>query len=983
MKTFNLVFAILSSILAFGQVHSQSEWYPLNSGTTEHLRDVYFSSTNTGFVVGGEYVPTILKTGDGGNTWSKQTFQTGYFVASIRFTDANTGFAAGGSDDVGTIFKTIDAGETWNLQTLGSNRFYGISFPESNIGYAAGVAATIVKTTDAGASWTTLNPATSAWFSSLYFIDANTGWVVGQNGTILKTTDGGETWITQNSGTGEWINSVFFINADNGVACAKNGIIIKTSNAGVSWSQIFSGTNKSLNKVYFLDESTGYIVGDDGLLLKTTDAGNTWIQLNTGTTTALSSVHFTSANIGYICGNEGTLLKTTDSEYPKMHLSASVANLSDQDNYAGYSAAASDGFDSEYDVPEPGAPPSNYVQLYFPHPEWQHPLGENFTRDIRAQADLTDAVMTWDFEVDTDQQGSVVTLTFTPEALAGTIGLKLIDLDDNETLNLRETATYTYTADLNRNFQLVIGDATPPLIQVTYPNGGEVISSSTCTITWSASDGSGIAAFDLEYSTDAGQTYIPIATVAGDVRSYLWTVPQTATYTAMVRIRATDNMWHSASDASDNVFVISPEEQAHAYAAGWNMMSVPLQPDNPLATEVIGDDASSYYFLFDYLPERGYAISDYVYNGKGYWLASPAEINLDVQGTPVTTTTYLTTVPGWNIIGNPLTTAMDTAKVDVTKNNETVSFNKAVRLGWISGVLYNYSAGNPGYQNSTVLNQWLGYWFMAFTDGVSLVFDPNAASEPGAQNLAKIASAEAWSITVEARSDPVSDLISCFGVAPDATDGFDPLYDEPEPPLPPSGTGISLYFPHPEWGAQYGNKFNRDTRSPLAPNELRTWSFEVQRHGAVELSWTAVQIDGYSFWLKDLDTGSAIDMTQQTGYSYTSSEKIRHFCIEVGNGISDASPSPSVLPGNWALLQNYPNPFNPVTTIQFEIPQISAVKLTVSDVTGREIAILIDQELPAGRHACTWDASTVASGVYFCKLRADTRTEIRKMILIK
>lgn len=230
---------------------------------------------------------------------------------------------------------------------------------------------------------------------------------------------------------------------------------------------------------------------------------------------------------------------------------------------------------------------------------------------------------------------------------------------------------------------------------------------------------------------------------------------------------------------------------------------------------------------------------------------------------------------------------------------------------------------------------------MAYAEDVRLVVNPAAFSEPVAQHLAKIASNDAWSITMEARSGQAGDLISCFGVDPAATNGFDPMYDDPEPPMPPSGDGISLYFPHPEWGALYGVKFNRDIQSPLVVNELRSWSFEVERQGEVDLSWNAVQLDGFSFWLTDLAAGTSMDMTHQINYSYSTTDKIRHFRIDVGYGVSDAAPLPEVWPRNYVVLQNYLNPFNPVTTIQFEIPRKSRVKLTVNDITGREIALLI------------------------------------------
>jgi len=89
------------------------------------------------------------------------------------------------------------------------------------------------------------------------------------------------------------------------------------------------------------------------------------------------------------------------------------------------------------------------------------------------------------------------------------------------------------------------------------------------------------------------------------------------------------------------------------------------------------------------------------------------------------------------------------------------------------------------------------------------------------------------------------------------------------------------------------------------------------------------------------------------------------------------------LPTDYSLSQNYPNPFNPVTTIQFALPVPGHVVLRIYDVLGREVATLIDEELPAGRHSVPWDASNKANGVYFAHMLSGYFAETRRMLLIK
>ena len=92
--------------------------------------------------------------------------------------------------------------------------------------------------------------------------------------------------------------------------------------------------------------------------------------------------------------------------------------------------------------------------------------------------------------------------------------------------------------------------------------------------------------------------------------------------------------------------------------------------------------------------------------------------------------------------------------------------------------------------------------------------------------------------------------------------------------------------------------------------------------------------------------------------------------------------SPDV-PVRFALRQNYPNPFNPTTVVSYELPQASEVKLVVYDVLGREVAVLVNERKLPGRYTVKFDATGVASGVYFYRLQAGSFVEVRKLVVLK
>lgn len=82
-------------------------------------------------------------------------------------------------------------------------------------------------------------------------------------------------------------------------------------------------------------------------------------------------------------------------------------------------------------------------------------------------------------------------------------------------------------------------------------------------------------------------------------------------------------------------------------------------------------------------------------------------------------------------------------------------------------------------------------------------------------------------------------------------------------------------------------------------------------------------------------------------------------------------------------LSNYPNPFNSITTIEYDLPATGKVRLTVLDLLGREVAVLVDEIRPSGSYIINWDAGNAASGVYFYRLETTRGTIHKKMVLVK
>ncbi|MDP3149133.1 MAG: T9SS type A sorting domain-containing protein, partial [Ignavibacteria bacterium] len=89
------------------------------------------------------------------------------------------------------------------------------------------------------------------------------------------------------------------------------------------------------------------------------------------------------------------------------------------------------------------------------------------------------------------------------------------------------------------------------------------------------------------------------------------------------------------------------------------------------------------------------------------------------------------------------------------------------------------------------------------------------------------------------------------------------------------------------------------------------------------------------------------------------------------------------MPTEYALEQNYPNPFNPATTITYQLPKSGSVTLKIYDMLGKEVRTLVNEQKEMGRYTVQFDASSLASGMYVYRLRANDYTSTKKMLLLK
>jgi photosystem II stability/assembly factor-like uncharacterized protein len=304
----------------------------------DRFYDVVALDDKQAIVVG--YAGKILRTDDGGYTWSLVNSGTDKALYSISFPDQSNGWIVGQD---GLILHSSDAGKTWKQQPTDVPVYlFSVHFTDAQNGWAVGDKATYVRTNDGGATWSagkigsdeklSADEALLAQEPVLYavrFLDAKTGWVVGEFGNIYHTTDAGQTWRTQQEsligaeGTFDVLDiptffGTSFADASNGVVAGLETKVAMTSDGGATWkfdeTEISDSTGDPLYQPFLFPDTTGWAVGAAGTVIQRAEPGAAWKRVSLGreVNTWLRGVFFLNKNDGWIVGGYGHILHTTD-----------------------------------------------------------------------------------------------------------------------------------------------------------------------------------------------------------------------------------------------------------------------------------------------------------------------------------------------------------------------------------------------------------------------------------------------------------------------------------------------------------------------------------------------------------------------------------------------------------------------------------------------------------------------------------------------
>ena len=419
-------------------------------------------------------------------------------------------------------------------------------------------------------------------------------------------------------------------------------------------------------------------------------------------------------------------------------------------------------------------------------------------------------------------------------------------------------------------------------------------------------------------------------------------------------------------------------------AETYRMISIPgyIYDGDPSAhfEDDLGSYDASVWRMFKW---NGTDYSEYHFGniqiGQAFWIITrdPASLT-SAEGASIEmlSSSPINLISGWNMVANPYNFSLSFS--DLQDNNAD-----------IEPVLYRYTGSGYTTTNSFVPGD--GVWIYAHNP-TTIIFDPL-----GSGSMSRTTAEElTWHGSVKATSGDLMDEDNIFGVAIDASSGWDAL-DRHEPPV--IGNYVMLAFDNSDWVNQPG-RYSRDIRSDTEAGHIWPFTVITNQSGYVSLS---VELPdelplGWELFLVDVAFDIVQNLSTETEYEFVAngSETPREFELIAGppGFTREALDDLELTPSDYRLAQNIPNPFNALTTIQFNLPKGNEVSLAIYDLVGRKVAEpLSNVPYESGGHFVIWDGKDsqgrpVSSGVYLYRLEVSKNGQMefaktRKLILLK
>lgn len=357
--------------------------------------------------------------------------------------------------------------------------------------------------------------------------------------------------------------------------------------------------------------------------------------------------------------------------------------------------------------------------------------------------------------------------------------------------------------------------------------------------------------------------------------------------------------------------------------------------------------------------------------GKGFWVLSSNNIsvsrsaaNVELESNYVGTGTYEIVYPislhnGWNIISNPF--------------NSDISWSSVQSFNSVNESLHSF---NGSFLTNSTFEPYEGYYFYNVNNLTSLQIPYTSSQALTKENHISSSVENLIELSLLKEEKPISKV--SVGLSEESATGYD-KHDRFMPPgdfenIRLSINNESIERPYKFLKQDIREKDNNHSFDLIVKNTLEeSIKIIANENGTIQAEEIYLIDNNYVF--HNLREENIIDIN--------SPNKNVILKILIGDEEYIKSQRSLLTPKIFSLSQNYPNPFNPETIISFTIPQKELVTLSIYDLLGRKVDILVNEEKSAGQYELKFNAAKYASGIYVYSISAGEYYEARKMMLLK
>lgn len=656
-----------------------------------------------------------------------------------------------------------------------------------------------------------------------------------------------------------------------------------------------------------------------------------------------------------------------------LQISNASGSLTDLVSF-GQNPYATDGSDTYWDTTK-GNPSGSYTWLAFWQPYW----GQNGTqlgREVKAGYDLSADLKTWNLRVRSNQYNVPLFLSV-PTAGNRSEKIWIYDTGNGNWHDL-QSSPYEFTVSNSnvRTMTLYWGNLQPS-VNYGFKDNQIYQGGNTIDFAWSNVNPFLIDHMNL-YLKNASDSLAIYVNIPPSVSYFSYVIPQVTDMPetkAYLEVVASDGL--RKVYPSGYTFAIVPRMNLLYNEPGWQTKSNPFPQSSFAIEDIFGAEALGYVY------DQGWsALNEFAY-GPGYFVQATDYIFQSTTTDVVANAIEVEIEPGWNFVANPHLCHYDISSLHFMVNNNLFQFSELINHKMISSAIYVYREG--AYQLVNRIEPYESFFIKSYAspgNNITLRLYPFYRAPQIQPPTPK------WTITLKARNAETDMDWITIGSSPIATNGYDFRVDLPAAPSKAVSPATTLSLLAQEVESSLDEYLKQDFRRDFAAMQTsKEFEFALNTEGTgtmeFESLFSSVPDDfTVRFYLEGvahtLVHGGEFTVNLPEAGDYLGRIVIYNYPVSNND----------IIQGPVSQIKAYPNPFNPTVTIAFDTPVAMECNVDIYNVRGQKVNTIHKGTLSSGNHKLLWNGTdlhgrSVASGVYFARIKTPNSVKSIKMLLMK